>query len=288
MHRIVVGVDPGAAGAAALQWAVREAVSRQLPLHAVRAWSPIAFAMEYVASVSYDVQAQEGALAQQIADEQLKLAAEQVPGADGIACTAEAFRGTPARVLVEQSEGSAMVVVGTRGHGALSRAVLGSVSSSVLHHVTVPVTVVPEPPLERDGSPARVLVGVDHSKPSIVALTAAAEQARRRGLVLVPVYVHEPVLGDVAGVGTCSSDPAALEEAERRTLQLAATVAGGVDVRAEVVVGHPGATLNAMARPQDLLVVGSRGRGGFTGLLLGSTSTQCAQHATCPVLVVRS
>lgn len=288
MNEIVVGVDPGAAGVAALQWALREAVSRQLPLRAVRAWSLNAYAMEYAVAASADVQAQEGAFAQQIAEEQLKFAIEQVPGADTIACTAEAVQGAPAQVLVDQSEESAMVVLGSRGHGALSRAVLGSVSSSVLHHATVPVTVVPEPRLEQDGSPARVLVGVDHSQSSIMALAAAAEQARRRGVILVPVYVHEPVLGDVAGVGTCTPDPAALEEGERRTLQLAATVAGDADVHAEVVVGHPGATLNMMARPQDLLVVGSRGRGGFKGLLLGSTSTQCAQHATCPVLVVRS
>ena len=60
-----------------------------------------------------------------------------------------------------------------------------------------------------------------------------------------------------------------------------------MDVRAEVLVGNPGASLKKLARPQDLLVVGSRGRGGFAGLLLGSTSTQLAQHATCPVLVVR-
>lgn len=287
MNRIVVGVDPGAAGVAALQWAVREAVSRQLPLHAVRAWSPGAFAVEYATAVSQDLQAQEGAFAQQIGDEQLKLAVEQVSGAETIACTAEAAYGMPAQVLVDQSANSVMVVVGSRGHGALSRAVLGSVSSSVLHHATVPVTVVPEP-RGRNSSPARVLVGVDHSPSSIVALSAAAEQARRHGVPLVPVYVHEPLLGDVVGVGRFSPDPAALEASECRMLELAAAAAGGVDVHAESVVGHPGATLNMMARPQDLLVVGSRGRGGFQGLLLGSTSTQCAQHATCPVLVVRS
>jgi len=287
MNRIIVGVDPGAAGVAALKWALREAVSRQVPLHAVRAWSPNAYGMEYATYVSYEVEPQEGFVAQALADEQLKLAIEQVPGADTIACTAAAVQGAPAHVLVEESAGAVMVVVGSRSHGALSRAVLGSVSSSVLHHATVPVTVVPEPRAD-DGSPGRVLVGVDHSASSVIALTAAAEQARRHGMTLVPVYAHEPVYGDVAGVGISSPDPATLEEVERRTLELAAKVAGGVDVQAEVIVGHPGATLNRMARPQDLLVVGSRGRGGFKGLLLGSTSTQCAQHATCPVLVVRS
>ena len=282
MNRIVVGVDPSATGAAALQWALGEAVSRQVPLVAVRAWSPSVYAMEYAAYVSYEVEPQEIVAAQQLADEQLKLAREQVPGADAVSCTATAVRGMPAQVLVDQSVGSLMVVVGSRGHGALSRAVLGSVSSSVLHHATVQVVVVPEP-RESDGSPGRVLVGLDHSAPSSAALTVAAEVARRHGRTLVPVYVRQPVYGDDPGAGT-----AGLESAERRTMQLAAEAAGGVDVQPEVVVGHPGATLNLMARPQDLLVIGSRGRGGFEGLLLGSTSTQAAQHATCPVLVVRA
>ncbi|MCW2714810.1 MAG: UspA domain protein [Frankiales bacterium] len=287
MNRIIVGVDAGPAGVAAMQWALREAVSRQVPLHAVRAWSPSAYAMEYSAYVSYEVEPQERFVAQALADEQLKLAVDQVPGADTVTCTAAAVQGSAAHVLVEESATASMVVVGSRSHGVLSRAVLGSVSSSVLHHATVPVTVVPEPH-EHDGRPGRVLVGVDHSPSSVVALATAAEQARRHGMTLVPVYAHEPVYGDVAGLGISSPDPATLEEVERRTLELAAKVAGGVDVDAEVVVGHPAATLKLMARPQDLLVVGSRGRGGFKGLLLGSTSTQCVQHATCPVLVVRS
>lgn len=280
MDRIVVGVDPSPAGIAALTWALREAVSRQVPVHAVRAWSPSVYAMQYTVYVSNEVGSQETVMAQQLADEQLRVVTERVPGADALGCTAAAVRGRPAQVLVDESKGSLMVVVGSRGHGALSRAVLGSVSSSVLHHATVPVTVVPEP-RETDGSPARVLVGLDHSLSSVAALTVAVEQARRHGLTLVPVYVQQPVYGDVAGTG-------GLEEGERRTMQRAAEAAGGVDVEAEVVVGHPGATLSLMARPQDLLVVGSRGRGGFEGLLLGSTSTQTAQHATCPVLVVRA
>lgn len=282
MNRIVVGVDPSAAGVAALQWALREAVSRQVPLEAVRAWSPNGYAMEYAAYVSNEVEPQEVVAAQQLADEQLKLAREQVPGADAISCTATAVRGAPAQVLVDQSVGSLMVVTGSRGHGALSRAVLGSVSSSVLHHATGQVVVVPEP-RGSDGSPGRVLVGMDHSAASTAALAVAAEQARRHGMTLVPVYVNQPVYGDVSDGGT-----AGLEEGERRSMKRAAEAAGGVDVQPEVVVGHPGATLNVMARPQDLLVLGSRGRGGFEGLLLGSTSTQAAQHATCPVLVVRA
>ncbi len=287
MDRIVVGVDAGPAGAAAVQWALGEAVLRGIPLTAVRAWSPSVYAMDYSGVLlSVEGEAPECTAARQVAEEQLKRACERVSGADTVESTATAVLGGPAQVLIDASGPSVVLVVGTRGHGALSRAVLGSVSAAVLHHAHGRIVVVPEP-TEHDEQPARVLVGVDHSPASLVALAAAADEADRRGSSLVPVHVHEPVLGDVSGLGTCTDDPAGLEAVERRMLETACAAAGVQDVDAQVVVGHPGATLNALARPQDLLVVGSRGRGGFAALLLGSTSTQTAQHATCPVLVVR-
>ena len=178
-----------------------------------------------------------------------------------------------------------MVVVGSRSSGALSRAVLGSVSSAVVHHTTTPVVVVPEP-RDSDSAAPRVIVGVDHSPAALAALAAAAEQARRRRVTLVLVFVHEPI--EVPRGGAHAPDLALLEDSERHLLVEAARAAGAADVRAEVLVGRASAGLLSLARPQDLLVVGSRGRGGFTGLLLGSTSTQLVQHAPCPVLVVRA
>ena len=285
MSRIVVGVDPSPSGAAALEWALREAVSTGASLHAVRAWTPNAQAMEAYAYAAADLEPIESAQAQLEADEQLKLATERVTGADTIAATATAVLGAASHVLVERAEHSAMVVVGSRSHGALSRAVLGSVSSAVLHHASTPVTIVPEP-RKGDGAAPRVLVGVDHSPAALTALTAAVDQARRRGATLVPVFVHEPLetprgRGYAAGLER-------LEDSERHRLDDAARAAGAADVHSEVFVGHPSGQLLAAAQPQDLLVVGSRGRGGFAGLLLGSTSTQLAQHAPCPVLVVRA
>jgi nucleotide-binding universal stress UspA family protein len=285
MSRIVVGVDPSPSGTAALEWAMREAVSTSASLHAVRAWNPAAYAMEAYAYAADIIDPIESAQAQLGTDQQLQLAAARVAGSDTIACTATAVLGAASLVLVEQAEHSAMVVVGARSSGALSRAVLGSVSSAVLHHTTTPVTIVPEP-RESDGAAPRVIVGVDHSPAALTALTTAVEQARRRGATLVPVFVHEPI--EVPRAWAEAPDLARLEDSERHSLDDAAMAAGAADVQTEVLVGHPVAELLATARPQDLLVVGSRGRGGFTGLLLGSTSTQLAQHAPCPVLVVRA
>lgn len=290
IRRVVVGVAPDEAGGAALHWALTEAVSRAVPLTAVRTWSPSVYAMGYTgvyASGEADLLGSSDA--QQIADEQLKLARERVAGADSVVCTAVAAIGAPAPTLLEAAADGALLVVGTRGHGALSRVVLGSVSSAVLHHATGPVVIVPEP-TEDDRSAGRVLVGVDHSAPSLAALAAGLEQARRRSAVLMPIYIHQPVLADAAGLGVCAPEPADLVETEEAMLRSATTAAGahGMQVKAEVVIGHPGETLTRLARPQDLLVLGSRGRGGFRGLLLGSTSTQTVQHATCPVMVVRA
>jgi nucleotide-binding universal stress UspA family protein len=285
MSRILVGVDPSPSGAAAMEWALREAVSTGLPLHAVRAWSLGAYAVEAYSSSTRDLGTREAAQAQLDADEQIKLASERVAGSDTVTCTSAVACGPASQMLVEQARDSALVVMGSRGHGALSRAVLGSVSSSVLHHATCPVTIVPEPRATDTAAP-RVVVGVDHSPASLAALAVAADQARRRGATLVALHVHAPI--DMPRGGAHPPDLALLEASGRHALEVAAQAAGATDVQAEVLVGHPAERLLAAARPQDLLVVGSRGRGGFAGLLLGSTSTSVAQHATCPVVVVHA
>lgn len=284
MTRIVVGVDASAAGTRALQWALREAVSRGASLVAVRAWTPPTYGLYYSPYGFAELDDQARTEAQQLAEEQLKEAREHVAGADAVEVSAVATIGPPAHVLVEASRDADLVVVGSRGAGVLSRAVLGSVASSVLHHATVPVVVVPEA-ARTDGEGGRVLVGVDHSPSSLAALGFAVDFVRRTRRTLVPVLVHEPI-----ATGESCVDVASLEVSEQHALSRAAADAGATDVpvEPEVVTGHAGATLNLLAQPDDLLVVGSRGRGGFVGLLLGSTSTQLAQHATCPVAVVRA
>ncbi len=284
MTRIVVGVDASPAGAQALEWAVREAIARDLPLVAVRAWLPPSFGLYYPAGSELAGHVPDACTtAEQVAAEQLKLACERVPGSDGAQTSSTAVMGSAAQVLVEVGADAAVIVVGTRGAGPLARALVGSVSSSVAHHATCPVVVVPEhTPSTTDR--ARVLVGIDHSSESLAALQFAVGHARRHGAVLVPVFVHEPVLTSGSSV-----DLPTLEACERQSLLSAAKTAGAHDVlvEPEVVTGHAAAVLTRTARPQDVLVVGTRGRGGFAGLVLGSTSTQSLQHATCPVVVVR-
>lgn len=290
---IVVGVDTSAASAAGLEWALAEAVRRRAPLTAVRAWLDPVTAGYPVAVVVADAPDDVQAAAQDGAQEALRAATARVPGADALETRALAVRGPAAAVLADASRTADLLVIGTRSHGALSRAVLGSVSASVLHHAHSPVAVVPEP-AEPTTAPARVVVGVDHSKPSLAALAWGAGYARRTGQQLVPVLVREPVW-------TADPVPTArlgeLENSERQALRdlvlrdpydvAQASPYADLDIAPEVLSGHAAGALLDLVQPQDTLVVGSRGRGGFANLLLGSTSTFCAQHARCPVVVVR-
>ena len=134
---------------------------------------------------------------------------------------------------------------------------------------------------------ARIVVGVDGSEVAGAALAFAVEEARLRGASLDAVIAwHEPYTA--ASIAPIAPDPGVYTDAATSTLDesLAAVDAGGVEVRKLVERGGPAEALLRVAEGADLLVVGSRGHGGFTGLLLGSVSQQVVHHATCPVVVV--
>jgi nucleotide-binding universal stress UspA family protein len=277
VNGIVVGVSESTAGAAALDWALEQAACRQVPLVALRAWDIPAYGPYYsvgsaLRSTSPDFELTE----LQIARDALAQAVQRVPAAAQVDARAIATRGRPPEVLVAAAEQAELLVLGTRGVGALSRVVhLGSVTSSVLHHAHGPVAVVPDPAPQAPGSPPRVVVGVDGSKASLRALAWAVAHARVAGATLVPLSV-----GD------------ADEERELASLRAAAEAAGSgedrpVAVEPTVRRGNVSQELLAAAAEADLLVIGSRGRGGVASLLLGSTSSQVAGHSTRPVVVVR-
>jgi nucleotide-binding universal stress UspA family protein len=149
----------------------------------------------------------------------------------------------------------------------------------------------------------RIVVGVDGSDGSREALRWAAEQAALRGVPLevVHTYETEPATAAFAYDETMSVEvwQRARADVERRGRQAAERAQALVDSMIEEVTGievdavaiegrHPAQALLERAEGAELLVVGSRGRGGFKSLLLGSVSQQCAQHATCPVVIVRS
>ncbi len=139
---------------------------------------------------------------------------------------------------------------------------------------------------------ATIVVGVDGSRSAQEALHVAFDEARLRGAVLRAVMawdVSTMAYGGMSGFGP-NIDPTAVEEGARAALDSAVDAlseqATGVEVERVMRMGQPAQVLVEEARGADLLVVGSRGRGGFVGLLLGSVSHQCALHASCPVLIV--
>jgi nucleotide-binding universal stress UspA family protein len=141
-----------------------------------------------------------------------------------------------------------------------------------------------------------IVVGVDHSAGARQALRFALEEAKLRGAPLRAVHAWQ--FGYVGVTGMEGALPAAggqLDEfRDAAAAALDATLgetipdAGDVDVERRVVEGAPASVLVEESRGADLLVVGSRGHGGFAQLLLGSVSQQCAHHAECPVVIVRS
>jgi nucleotide-binding universal stress UspA family protein len=134
-----------------------------------------------------------------------------------------------------------------------------------------------------------IVVGVDGSPGSLAALRFAVDEARLRGVPLTVLSAWSfPVAGDVPGglMPVLTTDFAA-DAAEVLDEVLAQVDATGVTIERVVVEGGAARRLLEAARGAEMLVVGSRGRGGFAGLLLGSVSQQCAHHAPCPVAIVR-
>jgi nucleotide-binding universal stress UspA family protein len=134
----------------------------------------------------------------------------------------------------------------------------------------------------------RIVVGVDGSNESAAALAWAADHARRAGgrLQVIMCWEYPTAFGyapDFGGVDLETDARHRLEELLARVLDDQPTV----PVEPRVVEGHAAPVLVEAARSADLLVVGSRGHGALAGMLLGSTSQHCVNHAACPVVVVR-
>jgi nucleotide-binding universal stress UspA family protein len=141
---------------------------------------------------------------------------------------------------------------------------------------------------------AVIVVGVDHSEGARTALRFALEEAKLRQARLRVVHAWQ--YGYIGATGVEGAYPAlggdikelrdGAESALEETLRQSIPETGTVGIERRVVEGRPAAVLVDESEGADLLVVGSRGHGGFTGLLLGSVSQQCAHHATCPVVIV--
>ncbi|HEX2316121.1 MAG TPA: universal stress protein [Thermomonospora sp.] len=284
MKQIVVGADGSDIALDAVAWAAAEAELRGASLRIVHAVVPWLFdvpANPQVAAVRtwlYD----NGRAA-------LDRAADRASAtAPGVRVTAELVPGGPAKVLLEAAREAGMVVVGSTGVGGIAGTLLGSVALQVVSYAPCPAVAVHHAPARRHG---RIVVGVDGSLSGRPAVRFAFEEAARRGVALraVLAFTHPASTGP-GDMQPLVYDPEVLAAEERRTL--AESLAGhrqefpDVTVTEQVVHARPTRALAEASGEADLLVVGSRGRGGFTGLVLGSVSHAMLHHTRCPIAVI--
>ena len=212
-------------------------------------------------------------------------AAEAAPD---ITVTSELISGPTLSTMIELSKESAIVVVGCRGRGAVARGLLGSVSSSLVRHAKCPVAVIhDEDPLMPEPAKAPVLVGVDGSPASEAATEIAFDEASRRGVDLIALHA-------MSDSDVLSMPGREFAEFEQRGQEILAERLAGfaerfpdVAVRRIVVWDKPARTLVEQSEGAQLVVVGSHGRGGFAGMLLGSVSASVVQSVRMPVIVAR-
>ena len=282
---IVVGFDGSQHARLALRWAVDEAARMRAPLAIVYVihWFP-----EFADVTSQETDRRVRYRAQEIADEALAEATRLDPE---VSVTASVESGDTVTVLCDLSRQACMLVLGSRGHGGFAGLIAGSVSIAVATHAHCPVVVIREPLAESGELP--IAVGVDDSLPARLALEFAFDEAQARGVALVAVRAWRPPPPTPHATVPFlrAEEIAEMEAAERHFLhdaiQPLALRHRNVVVEERVVDQSAGAALTDLAPKVQLLVVGSRGHGGFTGLLLGSVGMQLLHHARCPVAIIR-
>ena len=288
---IVVGIDLSDTSALALEWAAQEAERSGAHLTLVHTYSlplyPTARAGVPGGTVVTDLDdsVREAAIAT------TTNAAERIRAAHpGLEVSVQTGVGSPGEALVSSSRDAALVVVGSRGLGAIRGLLMGSVSTHVCAHAHCPVIVVHERP-SQSLADARVVVGVDGTETSTGALAFAFEYAASRGVGLTVVHTWQLDATEGASAALAwSVDYEQLGEQERSVV--AESVAGfgaqypTVDVRRDVAQGHPVQELERQSENACLLVVGTRGRGVVSGWVKGSVSQAIVRSAHCPVAVV--
>jgi nucleotide-binding universal stress UspA family protein len=293
-HSILVGVDGSLASLHALDWAISLAQQSNSKITIACSYSLPTFA---AASIDGGFAALDDTSIQEGARVVLEGAAKRVKDA-GVEVSAQIASGDPAGALVELSADHDLVVVGTRGRSGFTERLLGTVSSALPAHSKCPVVVVPGHGLkDSDVLPKidpikRIVVGVDGSSTSYGALDKAVRHAKLWGaeLVAVGAVPLSKGAGVLAWVGPTTVDHEEVLRGYAEKLDEIVDAAEarnpGVKIRRLVLDGTGAELLTEFSQAADLLVVGSRGRGGFAGLLLGSTSQAVLHHSKAPVLVV--
>lgn len=276
-QRIVVGYDGSVEARDAVDWAAAEAERTGSRLHIVYAYLLVWPGVDLdspVESMAAEGQQRGDALVAEIVEHVRRRGT-------GIKVVGTAVQAAPAPTLIEVGDGARLIVVGNRGGGGLAHLLLGSVSQQVATHARTPVVVV----RGNIAAAGPVVVGVDGSPSAGAALGVAFEAARLRGTGVLAVRAYVPP-------AVTALPHALLETTERQLLE--ASVAGWTEkyptvaLQTRLVDGRTAQALLEASGSAQLIVVGSRGHGGFAGLLLGSVGQQLMHHAACPVQIVHT
>ncbi|TQM32508.1 universal stress protein [Nocardia bhagyanarayanae] len=277
---VVVGVDGSAQSLTAVRWAAQYAARHRAPLQLIHALGVPTDFGPGMAGPIFDVESWRRA-----GRDLLAAVADTARTAAAPIATIEVFSvvtdGAPVPVLRERAAEARLVVVGSHGHGAFGRLLLGSVSTALVRHAHGPVAVIPD--TETDNWQGPVVVGVDGSPCSAQAVAMAFEEAGERGTAVTAVHTWSEF-------GRYESRKEMQIEAEAL---LAESLAGYSEKYPEVPVtrivteDRPARRIMQAADGAQLIVLGSHGRGGFPGMTLGSVPHAVAHRTEVPLIVVR-
>lgn len=291
---VVAGVDGSASSLAATLWAAAEAQRRGAELYLVHAYS-VPLLLSGPGVPVPDIRPATRRVATTMLEDAHRAVAKAYPG---LTVTTQASEGSPVTALQAASLHAVLTVVGSHGRHQLTETLLGSVAARVTGHAHSPVVVIRTDPAGRPaGGEGPVVVGLDGSAESDDALAFALQSAASRRTALIAVRTWDDTALDGFQGYPVIIDREQIDVEERRMLadQLVPWTDKfpEVPVHQHVLRGRPAPTLlsfcedaGTIGRP-SLLVVGSRGRGGFAGMVLGSTSHALIARASCGVAVVR-
>jgi nucleotide-binding universal stress UspA family protein len=285
---VVVAVDGSPAARVAADWAARDAALRRVPLTIVHVIAPLDIGPWVDLPLTPDFWEDRDRQGRRILEKALATVNDALADSDEeLLIDTRLVHDTIVPTLIDMSKESDLLVVGCRGLGGVKGLLLGSVSSGLVHHAHCPVAVIhDEDPMMDHPATAPVAVGIDGSPASELATEIAFDEASRRGVELVAVHTWMNSADFPIEVPRDEVDAQAGEELAQR---LAGWCERYPDVAVRRVIGqdNPAHKLLEESERAQLLVVGSHGRGGFAGLLLGSVSSQVAHAARMPVIVAR-
>lgn len=283
MNEIVVGLDGSAASIDALRWA--EAIAGpDTVVRAVYAYVyPVGIAGDVATMPAYPISDLE-----HVADQVLAAATAQVPEGEVRRETRAVMAASPTAGLLDEAEGADLLVVGTRAHSTTDRILLGSVALRCAQHSPCPFVGVPEAPRRGDGTIAVAYDGSDTARTAL-AWAASVADARDAPLRVIAVWERpgQPAKARLDLAGLPVDDRAEIRLAESVASVVGGDAARSMDLRAVEADGSVADHLIAESEGTDLMVTGSRGRGGFRGLLLGSVSQRLLENSPVPVAVIR-